>query len=448
MVTNKHIDWRKKKLEDIRYQIESGQLNAFRELLPNEVIQQACEDCQYYFRTRLLTPLSTVFHMIGSAMTRDGSFQSAWHMSGQSGQSGALARARKRLPLAVWQKINEWMLETISQEFEGEEDLWRGHRMIGVDGTCVSMSDKPLLAEHFGRCNTKHGYSRFPTARVAIAFNLKTLITVGHRMGHYTTTEVTLFQQFMGGLKKGDVLILDRRFAGTNLYAHYQAAGLEFISRLHQRRKVEQLKIVAHFAEDDFLVEMPFSPQHRTTERPWIQVRMIRTEAKVRGKKETFWLVTSLLDALKYPANEIKAWYKNRWKVETLIEELKILLGSDVLRSQSIEGIYKELYARVIALNLIHWLILKATDKYNLKKKPISVSAAARLASAYSLKMSRAPVWQLPQLYDELLERIARSSIYSRPDRLEPRMVKRDGKHYPQLKMPRYEWRLLYANAA
>ncbi len=445
---NKHIEWRKKKLEDFRHRIESGQLNAFRELLPNEVIQQACEDCQYFFRSRLFTPLATVFHMIGSAMTRDGSFQSAWHMSGQSGQSGALARARKRLPLAVWQKINEWMLETIDQEFEDEENLWRGHRMIGVDGTCVSMSDEPELAEHFGRCNTKHGLSRFPTARAAIAFNLKTLITVGHRVGHYTTTEVTLFQHFMGGLKKGDVLILDRRFAGANLYASYQARGLEFISRLHQRRKVDQLKIIECFSKDDFLVDMPFSPQYRTRERTSIQVRIIRTEAKVRGRKETFWLVTSLLNPSVYPANEIKAWYKNRWKVETLIEELKILLGSDVLRSQSIEGIYKELYARVLALNLIHWLILKASQKYNLNRNLISVSAATRLSSAYSLKMSLAPVWQLPELYDELLEQIGRSNIYSRPDRLEPRMIKRDKKHYPQLKISRYEWRQLYANAA
>jgi hypothetical protein len=34
-------------------------------------------------------------------------------------------------------------------------------------------------------------------------------------------------------------------------------------------------------------------------------------------------------------------------------------LGADVLRSKTEEGIYKELYARVIAGNLIHWLILK-----------------------------------------------------------------------------------------
>lgn len=447
MISNKHIEWRKKKLEDFRCKLESGQLNALRELLPNKVIEQACEDSQFYFRTRLLTPLVTVFHMIGAALTKEGSFQSAWHLTGQSGRTGALARARKRVSVEVWERIGKWILRQTDHEFQAEENRWRGHRIIGVDGTCISMSDKPLLAEHFGRCNTKHGYSRFPTARVALAFNLKTFLTVGHKIGHYTTTEMSLFQGFMGSLQKGDVLILDRRFAGTNLYAMYQAAGFEFITRLHHRRKWDSLKIIQRFDENDFLVEMPFSPQHRTQEQVLIQVRIIKADVKVRGKKETFWLVTSLLNPSEYPAHEIKSWYKSRWKVETLIEELKIWLGSDVLRSQSPAGIYKELHARVIAMNLIHWLILKASAQYCLERNLVSFSASVRLASSYSLKMSTAPAWRLPLLYEELLEQIGRSKIYSRPDRLEPRMVKRDDKHYPQLKIPRQEWRH-YACAA
>ncbi|MFH1096329.1 MAG: hypothetical protein V1749_02375 [Candidatus Desantisbacteria bacterium] len=32
-----------------------------------------------------------------------------------------------------------------------------------------------------------------------------------------------------------------------------------------------------------------------------VQVRIIKTEAKIRGKKESFWLATSLIDEKKYP---------------------------------------------------------------------------------------------------------------------------------------------------
>jgi hypothetical protein len=175
---------------------------------------------------------------------------------------------------------------------------------------------------------------------------------------------------------------------------------------------------------------------------------VIKTRAKIRGRREEFWIATSLLDPLKYPAEEIQGWLKKRWKVEGLIEELKIWLGADVLRSKTVEGIFKELTARVIGLNLIHWLILKASAKHHKNPERLSVAAALRLTAAQSLKMSTAPAWQLPILFEELLDHIACSGVPYRPNRIEPRMIKRETKDYSALKISRAEWRFLNAVAA
>lgn len=449
-MNNKDIEWRKKKLKQIREQIESGQLNAVRELLPNHVIQQICEDCQYYFRTRLLSPLVIIFHMISAGISREASFQSAWPLNGQSGQSGSLAKGRKRLPLKIWEGIDSWMIQAIEEEQNGE-DRWRGHRMIGVDGTCTSMSDMPELVQYFGRSGTSHGGSRFPLARSIVVFNLKSLIMLGHKAGPYLSGEMDLFRQVFGRLQPGDIWVADRHLSGANYYAEYLQAGVGFIMRAHQALKVEKLKVLEDLAEGDFIVEMPIHSSHRRKNSALpksIRVRVIQTTAKIRGKKETFWIVTSLLDPERYPAQEICVWTKKRWKLEGLIEELKIWMGADILRSKTVEGIYKEMYARVMALNLIHWLILKAAAKHQQKPERLSVSAALRLTAAYSLKMSTAPAWRLPLLYEELLEHIASSTIPHRPGRMEPRMKKRLPKNYPKLKISRQEWRNLYALAA
>ena len=131
-MNNKDIEWRSKKLERVREEIESGQLNALRELIPDDVIRGLCDDCGYYFRTRLLTPLTTIFHMISAGISREGSFQGAWQMNGQSGRSGPLSEARKRLPLEIWIQLHRWMMKEIEKESSSEK-LWRGHRIIGVD---------------------------------------------------------------------------------------------------------------------------------------------------------------------------------------------------------------------------------------------------------------------------------------------------------------------------
>ena len=130
MKANKNnIDRRRKKLKEERERLESTQLNGLRELLPDKVIKEICEECEYYFRTRLLTPLVTIFHMIGAAISRDGSFQSAWQGIGETGRSDSLSKARSRLPLKIWERLHRWINEQIGEEFK-EKNLLRGHRVI------------------------------------------------------------------------------------------------------------------------------------------------------------------------------------------------------------------------------------------------------------------------------------------------------------------------------
>ena len=155
--------------------------------------------------------------------------------------------------------------------------------------------------------------------------------------------------------------------------------------------------------------------------------------------------MSSLIDSTKYPADGIRDLYRKRWQVETLIEEVKIWLGSDVLRSKTAPGIRKEIYARIMAGNLIHWLILKAAKKH--KKDPTRISAvtATRLINCYSWRMSDAKESKIEMLYEELLEKIASAIIPYRPNRNEPRMKKRDQKHYSILHISRAQWRQEHA---
>ncbi len=55
----------------MREELISGQLNAVRELLPNDVIEDLCQEAGYFFRSRQLCPLVTIFHMIGAAISRE-----------------------------------------------------------------------------------------------------------------------------------------------------------------------------------------------------------------------------------------------------------------------------------------------------------------------------------------------------------------------------------------
>lgn len=450
MHINKYsIKRRGNEIEEARRRLESSQLKAVRELLPDRTIEGICEECNYLFRTRLFTPLITIFHMLGAAISREGSFQSAWHNEGETGRSDSLSKARKRLPLRVWKRLSQWVVAHAEGEFK--KNLWRGHRVIGVDGACVSMSDEKDLERAFGKCGSRQGRSRFPIARMVIAVALHTMLIVSQRVGPYRKSENAHFSEILEELSPGDVIVADRRYAGAKLYVEYMKRGIEFITRAHQRLRVEKLRKVKVFSSDDFIADLHVPALYRQKDPKLpetIKVRAIRIKAAVRGRKEMFWLITSLVDERKYPAGEIRALYKKRWKMEGLIREIKIWLGADVLRSKTVEGIHKELYAKIIACNLIHWLMLKSAEEHRADAERISFSAAVRLTASFSLKMSCAPYWKLPSLYKDLLERVACSAVPHRPGRNEPRLKKRDQKHYGILKISRAQWRAMHTLAA
>ena len=181
---------------------------------------------------------------------------------------------------------------------------------------------------------------------------------------------------------------------------------------------------------------------------------MIRVTVGILGKQTTIWLATSLLDAEKYPADEVAKLYAARWKVETLIRDLKIACGADVLRSKKPYGVRKELAARTMArkvgsaqgpddaaMNMVRMLMIEAGLAHGTEPSALSFSNALRLVTATSQKMSEAPAWRLPGLYEELHAAIAAERVPERPGRNEPRATAREKQHYPRLSIKRAEWR-------
>jgi hypothetical protein len=155
-----------------------------------------------------------------------------------------------------------------------------------------------------------------------------------------------------------------------------------------------------------------------------------------RPAPKPIWLVTSLLDPTRYPAAELVELYGRRWGIETLFRRLKINLHADVLRSQTVDGVSKELAARIIALNCVHGLILQAAETHNVDPMRISFIGAVRAVVTFSHFFATAPPWKLPQIEQTMLRTIAQRLVPHRPGRQEPRAVTHERKHYPASKPP------------
>ena len=373
-MSNNNIDNHDENPEKISDKLKQISFNSVRKVLPDSAIIQACKTVAYKYRECKITPIVTVLHMILAAIWPEDSFNASWQvlwdtlvsrfaeLNGQSPSRGKVSKARARLPLKLWHLLFKWICRK-AQELSDAFDKWKGHRVVLLDGTCVSMSDKPELFKEFGKPTGFHGKCKYPLACLVTLCTANTMTVLNYALGRYDQDENTLARPLLKNLQKGDLLLADRHFAAAHFYWYYKSIGLEFLTKAHQRLKISRIKHITTYSKNDFICWLETNKNYRRKDSALpakIMVRFIRTVVRDRGCRKVVWLVSSLLDANLYPAKEIAELDGKRWRIETLLKEVKINLSADVLRSLSPDGIRKEVAARLIAVNIVRVIMLEA----------------------------------------------------------------------------------------
>jgi hypothetical protein len=91
-------------------------------------------------------------------------------------------------------------------------------------------------------------------------------------------------------------------------------------------------------------------------------------------------LLTSLVDADRYPADELRVLYHERWEIEIGYDELKthMLEREEALRSRSVAGVRQEVWGILLGYNLVRREMEQIADEVDLPPTRISFIAALR----------------------------------------------------------------------
>jgi len=155
-----------------------------------------------------------------------------------------------------------------------------------------------------------------------------------------------------------------------------------------------------------------------------IVARMV--SCKPKGYKP-FKVITSLLDPVQYPAEEIGLLYHERWELEVGYDELKthLLDRCEALRSKTPRGIRQEIYGIAIAYNLVRVEIARVAREAGVPPRRISFLHALHMIRAFCISVWATAPGALPRRLGSL-ERDLRSLILPerRTERRYPRHVK------------------------
>jgi hypothetical protein len=116
----------------------------------------------------------------------------------------------------------------------------------------------------------------------------------------------------------------------------------------------------------------------------------------------------------------------------------------DVLRCKTPELARKELWAHVLAYNLIRTVMAQAAVRHGSEPRSLSFKGALQTLEAFqpviALSGEGDPAFRR-HLYERLLDAVASHGVGDRPDRYEPRRRKRRPKPYDRLMKPRDEYK-------
>jgi len=428
----------------------------FGDLLPETALMPASQGPNS--RQRSL-PASVTFWAFVSQVLNPGSScrevvrkVEAWwrwqHLRSCPGVSAsAYCQARSRLDLEMLRLIRRHLSFQMERNVL-ESERWLGGRPVKiVDGTMLSMPDTADNQQLWPQSGEQKEGCGFPLMKLVALFSLSSGALLEEATGNKHVHESRLFEQLWDRLEKGDVLLEDRGFCSYGAMAALSGRGVDTVARLHQARNGDMRQGKALGPGDRLVTwHKPIQPPRDCDEEQWkalpatLCVRLVRLVVEAPGfRTRTVLLATTLVDPVKYPAEEIRRLYGERWNVELHFAQLKTTLSLDVLRCQSPEMIRKELQIHLIAYNLVRSLMQRASHIHHKPLDRISFKGSLDTVRHWAAVIHASADQQRKQteLINRMLALIAGDLVQERPNRSEPRAKKRRPKNYHLLTKPR-----------
>jgi len=347
-----------------------------------DLILKLCTAAGHLWRDRTLGPVETIFLFIAQVLHGNTSCAHVRQLGNFAFTKSAYCEARRRLPVGVLRALLRQTGQRLTQH-ANQLELWRGHRIVSVDGSTISISDTKPLRALFHWAPEKRGFE-LPVSRFVALFDLITGALLDLVPASMRDHELWIVQRLHDLLRPGDVVVADRLYCTYAYLAQLVGQGLHVVMRVpagsrrvdfrphrrpaaHRHGKGPQSIWIRRLARHDQIVDWikpaeapPWLPRAMWERLPEVlRVRELRYRITQRGyRSREVTLVTTLLDPQGYPQHAVAELYGRRWQVETNLRHLKSTMRMDVLRCQSVEGIHRELAVFGIVSNAVRLVML------------------------------------------------------------------------------------------
>lgn len=343
--------------------------------------------------------------------------------------ASAFVQSRKKLKPDLFYELNHLIVKEYFTDNDGNVRLYKGMRVLSVDGSTISLPVTEEMLEHYGVFNNQQKTNDVVIGRVSVLYDVLNEFVLDGLLRPFSEGEVALCREHFKYARKGDLIIMDRAYPSFESAWLLQQQGVHFLFRCKATLS-NPVKAFSDSGKRDEVIEIKPSQHISFKNLPYDQhcsmkVRMLRIELD-SGEVEI--LMTSLLDRDKFPYKEFKKLYFKRWGIETFYDRFKNIIGVECFSGTSRQFIQQEFNCALYMSNMQTILTQdaenEAKEKYQNRKYEYKVNRSLalgfireRLIQMYSDKR------ETKKILEELKELFIVNVIPVRPGRKNPRDV-------------------------
>jgi putative transposase len=330
--------------------------------------------------------------------------------------------ARQALPV----KIVEQCLDRVWTQLLGKTEGAAPPRpAFFVDGSSMRMPRSEALRERYPPASNQHGESHWPLLRIVVAHDLYSGLAMrpvwGPMHGPEAVSEQSLLEQGIDRLPPDAVVMGDANF------------GVFSVAYASDRRKHPvllrlTLARAGHLADSELVDGMDRAVAWKPSRDDRRAHPELPAEACVHGrlvvrqvhpdKGPPFLL--ALFTTLKDEADRIVEWYGYRWNIETDLRSLKSTLQLDQLTCTDPDMVTKEIYAAILAYNLVRAVTWLAAQQTGLKPRQFSFKRVRDTVYAFAPQIAAAADPQQAQRQFARMMHYVRQATLPRRNRKRP----------------------------
>jgi hypothetical protein len=345
--------------------------------------------------------------------------------------ASAWSQARLKLAHTAFIELNRKAL--VEPFYEGACQNWRGHRLVAIDSSWIHLPKTEAMGQEFGwvECKNQKGQcGRYVQGRLSVLTDVLNRLALETLLVGWRTHERTLALDHLKALTARDIALLDRGFAGYELFARFISQQRHFVCRCGQNTFSEVNRLFAANQAGVSVVAKLTAPNGTGSE---LRADGVALEIRVRlvtvrlctGELEV--LATSLLDERAYPTEDLGKLYGQRWGIETYYQLLKSRLDLENFTGRSVEAVRQDVHTTILLSNLES--VLTCDTQRQMEAQSVAADAATRqvnrAVSFHALKYHLLELLLSKEPPAKVLQKLQRlfntATLRRRPNRKVPR---------------------------